>query len=215
MAPKKQTVNKPETDKKQPNETNALTSESLAEYRPDVPPPPSHERGTKGSNDKKDQKPKRASGKTPKTKETKETNEKKKGTNKSSKKERKENDEEGSGDENPEMQQRKLSPVSYPLASQVKKTLMEMYPDNSIKNVNETKQICEAFLHTIVNRVMEGKNVALINYMTFKRVLRQARMHCNPQTGGEILVDKHYVLGVDVKKDLKQSFKNIPVEEAV
>jgi len=28
-------------------------------------------------------------------------------------------------------------------------------------------------------------------------------------------VDKHYVLGVDVKKDLKQSFKNIPVEEAV
>lgn len=110
-------------------------------------------------------------------------------------------------------QQKKLSPVSYPLASQVKKTLLEMYPENSIKNVNETKQVCEAFLHTIVDNVMRGNNIALINYMTFKRVLRQARAHSNPQTGEPIMVDKHYVMGVDIKKDLKQAFKSIPVEE--
>jgi len=109
-------------------------------------------------------------------------------------------------------QQKKLSPVSYPLASQVKKTLMEMYPDNGIKNVNETKQVCEAFMHTIVDNVMSGNNIALINYMTFKRVLRQARAHSNPQTGEPIMVDKHYVMAVDIKKDLKQAFKSIPVE---
>lgn len=107
---------------------------------------------------------------------------------------------------------KKLKPISYPLASQVKKTLMEMFPDNSIKNVNETKQVCEAFLHTIVDNVMKGNNVALINYMTFKRVLRDARTHCNPQTGEPIQVDKHYVMAVDIKKDLKQQFKCIPVE---
>jgi len=116
-------------------------------------------------------------------------------------------------DEQDGQQQKKLSPVSYPLASQVKKTLLDMYPDNSIKNVNETKQVCEAFLHTIVDNVMRGNNIALINYMTFKRVLRQARAHSNPQTGEPIMVDKHYVMGVDIKKDLKQAFKSIPVEE--
>jgi len=112
-----------------------------------------------------------------------------------------------------EGQQKKLSPVSYPLASQVKKTLLEMYPDNNIKNVNETKQVCEAFMHTIVDNVMRGNNIALINYMTFKRVLRQARAHSNPQTGEPIMVDKHYVMGVDIKKDLKQAFKSIAVED--
>jgi nucleoid DNA-binding protein len=85
--------------------------------------------------------------------------------------------------------------------------------------VGVVETVCSAFLNRIINEVKAGRNVTFKNTLTFKRVLRRDRTHQNPKTHEEIFKAAHYVIVLDMKKQLKEDFCKIevgsvePVEE--
>lgn len=101
-----------------------------------------------------------------------------------------------------------LSPVPMPLVKRVADTLGDEIGKVTLKDI---KAICEAFVKTIVQETLQGSTVALPNFMTFKRVLRNQRTHKNPKTKEEIVKPAHYVLTMDVKAQLKKSFEGVEV----
>ena len=108
-----------------------------------------------------------------------------------------------------EAKKRNMSAVSGEFVSQVQKALPE---DLSAKlRVKDVKEICEAFVKTLVGNVMDGKNVNFTNHMSFARRVRAARVYKNLKTKESIEKPKHYVLSMTVKPNLKKAFDAIEV----
>ena len=79
-----------------------------------------------------------------------------------------------------------------------------------LKN-KELKEICEAFVKTLVDNVKKGETVSFTNNMTFKRQQRCARTYKNLKTGEAINKPPHYVLCMQVKPALKKAFDELEV----
>lgn len=79
-------------------------------------------------------------------------------------------------------------------------------------SVKDVKEVCEAFVKTLIGEVLRGRSVSLTNNMTFKRALRGDRVHKNPKTGEEVHKKAHYVMSMDVKPALKRQFEEIEVD---
>lgn len=77
--------------------------------------------------------------------------------------------------------------------------------------VKECKELCETFVKTLVNTVIDGKNVNFTNHMSFARRMRAARVYKNLKTKEEITKPKHYVMTMTVKPSLKKQFDALVV----
>lgn len=75
------------------------------------------------------------------------------------------------------------------------------------------KEVCEAFVKTLVSEVKEGKTVSFTNNFTFARRVRTARNYKNLQTGGAITKPAHYVMTMNVKPSLKKDFDSLLVAD--
>jgi nucleoid DNA-binding protein len=112
-----------------------------------------------------------------------------------------------------EKKQRNMSAVSSDFVSQVLKSLSE---DLAAKlRVKDVKEMCEAFVKTLVTSVIDGKNVNFTNHMSFARKQRAARVYKNLKTQESITKDKHYVMTMTVKPSLKKQFDAVPVVDVV
>lgn len=80
--------------------------------------------------------------------------------------------------------------------------------------VKDVKDICEAFVKTLVDKVKKGETVSFTNHMTFKRQARRARTYKNLKTGESINKPPHYVLCMQVKPALKRAFDEVEVTTA-
>lgn len=104
---------------------------------------------------------------------------------------------------------RNMSAVSNEFVSTVHKSLSE---DLAAKlRVKDIKEICEAFVKTLVGNVMDGKNVNFTNNMSFARRVRAARVYKNLKTQESITKPKHYVMTMTVKPSLKKQFDGVEV----
>lgn len=79
--------------------------------------------------------------------------------------------------------------------------------------LKEVKEVCEAFVKTLVGSVLEGKNVNFTNHMSFARRVRAARVYKNLKTKESITKPKHYVMTMAVKPNLKKQFDEVAVAE--
>ena len=100
------------------------------------------------------------------------------------------------------------------------KQMMEENPEvMSGVTIKTAKAICECYMKTIFEKVKNGDNVTLTNWMTFKRALRAERTHCVPskkkdedeekEEKKKIVKPAHYVMTIDVKPALKAEFEEI------
>lgn len=94
------------------------------------------------------------------------------------------------------------------------KRVKENLPSSIKLTSKEVKTICETFIKVLVQQVQSGENVSFTNNMTFKRVIRDDRMHKNPKTGEEVFKPAHYVMVMEVKPTLKRLFQETSVEKA-
>lgn len=108
-----------------------------------------------------------------------------------------------------ESKKRTVSIVSQDFADKVHKQLNSQVKDK-LSN-KDTKVIVESFIKTLIGDVKEGKHVSFTNMMTFKRVVRDDRVHKNPKTGGDVFKPAHYVMSMEVKPSLKKEFECISV----
>ena len=76
------------------------------------------------------------------------------------------------------------------------------------------KEVCEAFVKTLVNEVKTGKTVSFTNNFTFARRVRTARNYKNLKTGDPINKPAHFVMTMSVKPALKKDFDTITCEPA-
>lgn len=76
------------------------------------------------------------------------------------------------------------------------------------------KEVCEAFIKTLVNEVKCGKTVSFTNNFTFARRVRTARNYKNLKTGDPINKPAHYVMTMSVKPALKKDFDTIVCDTA-
>lgn len=74
------------------------------------------------------------------------------------------------------------------------------------------KEVCEAFVKTLVNEVKCGKTVSFTNNFTFARRVRTARNYKNLKTGDPINKPAHYVMTMSVKPALKKEFDTLKCE---
>ncbi len=74
------------------------------------------------------------------------------------------------------------------------------------------KEVCEAFVKTLVNEVKTGKTVSFTNNFTFARRVRTARNYKNLKTGDPINKPAHFVMTMSVKPALKKDFDTIVCE---
>ena len=78
-----------------------------------------------------------------------------------------------------------------------------------------THLILNAFVQKILNDVKSGVPTSITNFVTFRRDVREARDHTNPQVkNSRIHVERHYNLKVDVKPAIRKAMKAIPLEPA-
>jgi nucleoid DNA-binding protein len=110
--------------------------------------------------------------------------------------------------ETTEAPKRNVSAVSIDFANTVKGAL------NFDINQKQVKEVCEAFLQVLVNKVKAGETVSFINNMTFKRQIRSGRTYKNLKTGETINKPKHFVLTMQVRPALKKVFDEIDVDAA-
>ncbi len=75
----------------------------------------------------------------------------------------------------------------------------------------DVKEVCEAFVRTIVDDVKAGNTVAFTNNFSFRRKLRGARTYKNLKTGDPMKKEQHFVFSMDVKPALKRAFESLPV----
>lgn len=101
---------------------------------------------------------------------------------------------------------RNVSAVSIDFANSVKGAL------SFDINQKQVKEVCEAFLQVLVNKVKAGDTVSFINNMTFKRQMRSGRTYKNLKTGETINKPKHFVLTMQVRPALKKVFDEIEVD---
>lgn len=104
---------------------------------------------------------------------------------------------------------RNMSAVSNDFVASVHKQLSEDL--NGKLRVKDVKEMCEAFVKTLVASVIEGKNVNFTNNMSFARKVRAARVYKNLKTQESITKPKHYVMTMTVKPSLKKQFDGIEV----
>ena len=98
---------------------------------------------------------------------------------------------------------RNMTAVSTDFVSSVQASLSE---ELSAKlKVKDVKEICEAFVKTLVEKVQAGDTVSFTNNMTFKRQVRSARTYKNLKTGDPIKKPSHYVMSMQVKPALKKT----------
>lgn len=71
------------------------------------------------------------------------------------------------------------------------------------------KEVCEAFIKTLVSEVKCGKTVSFTNNFTFARRVRTARNYKNLKTGDPINKPAHFVMTMSVKPALKKEFDTI------
>jgi len=105
-----------------------------------------------------------------------------------------------------------LSPIPVSVVKSIKQKMDNEHP-GMIKNMNEVKLVAEKFLETVVEMTKTKQSVALPNYFTLKPVLRNERVHRNPQNGETVKKPAHYVLCMDVKNKLKKEIAEIDVQE--
>jgi len=79
--------------------------------------------------------------------------------------------------------------------------------------IKDVKELCEAFVKTLVDKVRGGETVSFTNNMTFKRQVRSARTYKNLKTGDPIKKPPHYVMSMQIKPALKKQFDDLPVTE--
>ena len=103
-----------------------------------------------------------------------------------------------------------LNPIPVYIAKQVKQSLEGQV---SVKNVEEIRAICKAFIDTIINNTLEGNAVALPNVATFKRVVRKARQHRNPKNSEPVYKSARYALSVEFRQKVKDQFVAAYLEE--
>lgn len=104
---------------------------------------------------------------------------------------------------------RNMSAVSTDFVAKVQEQLSEAIK-SKLKN-KEVKEICEAFVKTLVDTVKTGKTVNFTNHMSFARKLRAARVYKNLKTQEKIDKPAHYVFTMTVKPNLKKSFDAVAV----
>lgn len=100
---------------------------------------------------------------------------------------------------------RNVSAISIDFANTVKGAL------SFDLNQKQVKEVCEAFLQVLVDKVKAGETVSFTNNMTFKRQVRSARTYKNLKTGDTINKPKHFVLTMQVRPALKKVFDEIEV----
>lgn len=106
---------------------------------------------------------------------------------------------------------RNMTAVSSDFVSTVQQSLSEEL-SKKLK-VKDVKEICEAFVKVLVDKVKEGTTVSFTNNMTFKRQVRSKRTYKNLKTGDPIEKPPHYVMCMQVKPALKKVFDEIKVDE--
>ena len=101
---------------------------------------------------------------------------------------------------------RSVNPVSVKLAKTVKTALGDEFSQETVH------KICNAFIKVIIDNVKSGNTVTLTNNMSFKRILRNERVHKNPKDRSKVITKPaHYVMKMEVKQALKTAFESIDV----
>ena len=109
-----------------------------------------------------------------------------------------------------EPKKRNMSAVSTEFVNNVSAALSE---DVKAKlKVKEVKEICEAFVKTLVDGVREGKTINFTNHMSFARKKRAARSYKNLKTQEKIDKPAHFVFTMTVKPNLKKQFDALQVD---
>ena len=109
-----------------------------------------------------------------------------------------------------EKKQRVMSACSNDFVTQVQSSLT---PELGAKlKVKDVKELCEVFVKTLVNTVLQGKNVNFTNHMSFARKVRAARVYKNLKTKESITKPKHYVMTMTIKPHLRKQFDEIAIE---
>lgn len=109
-----------------------------------------------------------------------------------------------------EVKKRNMSAVSTEFVSNVHASVSDDL--KSKLKVKDVKDLCEAFVKTLVESVKSGKTVNFTNHMSFARKLRAARNYKNLKTQENIEKPAHYVFTMAVKPNLKKQFDVLPVE---
>lgn len=108
-----------------------------------------------------------------------------------------------------EIKKRAMSAVSSDFVNTVQASLSEEVKGKL--KVKDVKEICEAFVKTLVDNVKSGKAVNFTNHMSFARKTRAARSYKNLKTQEKIDKPAHYVFTMTVKPNLKKQFDGIEV----
>ena len=119
-------------------------------------------------------------------------------------------DSESSGSES--VKHRCSNAVSLKMAKEVKEFMGDSASDLSQDKIHK---VCNALIKVIVDQVKSGKTVTLTNNMSFKRVLRNERVHRNPKTHESVTKPAHFVLKMEVKQALKTQFEELDINEEV
>ena len=103
------------------------------------------------------------------------------------------------------------NPVPKAMAKRVLAALKEkMSPSHDVP-VDKIQDILNTYRTMTIDDVANGQVVSEPNFLTYKRKLREERVHTNPKTGEPIVKPRHYVLSVEVKANTKDRFAEIPL----
>ena len=113
------------------------------------------------------------------------------------------------------------SAISDKVAKNVLATLLKEGNDGSdiatVAGLAGIKVICEAFCDMILNEVQEGNEVALTNFIKFKRVTMKPRAFNIPNSdqqsvnGKTVIKPERYALQVSIMAHTKKAFEAIPI----
>ncbi len=105
------------------------------------------------------------------------------------------------------------TPVSMSFVSCLRERLAHRDENKLAIAKKDLKLICDTFIETIIDHVMDGENVKFANCMSFKRVLRKARTHKRPNSKPPVSIVKpaHYAIKMDVMPLLKRQFEVVEV----
>ena len=105
------------------------------------------------------------------------------------------------------------SPIPRSLAKRVQTNLKEMDAEASDVSLDKIQEILTTYRTMTIDDVAKGISVSEPNFFTYKRKVREERVHSNPKTNTKIVKPRHYVLCVEVKASTKNRFAEIPLEE--
>ena len=99
-----------------------------------------------------------------------------------------------------------------------KKVLEFINTDEPTQSLNVTIKAAQTLLNGFVRMLIAdtaaGRVNSITNFVTFKREVRKARDHKNPQTLDVVHVPDHYVMKVDIKPAVKNLLKALPIDPA-